>query len=330
MPSRSEMRWRTRCTTGSSRHDGTLHQEVELVRTGVTPSPASERSKLCPPLLTIASTSSSERKLSKATTHGSRRSTRAPCSAPGAVSCLKSASICPGRMAGVSSFGRAHRSSTVKPQVPHVKGHDLSMKLGLASHSAGPHTPHDGSTSWHSGDSHAWQARAHARSMKPGFASHSPSPAHLRHSECSLEHASNARPGSAPAPAARVRGARVAVGMATSAAAAARVAALARAGAWIRSGADGSGAIGSAGLTPVLGPRASPMVLAMSAGVRAADIACTSDSFDGELSTARSERRVYVMRLAIPYMPIAPTAPNASAARRALRRRRPGFEGWCE
>ena len=29
------MRWRTACTTGSERHDRTLHHEVEEVRTGV-------------------------------------------------------------------------------------------------------------------------------------------------------------------------------------------------------------------------------------------------------------------------------------------------------
>ena len=63
---------------GSSRHAGTLHHEVELVRTGVTPSPASERSKLCPPCATTWSASASVRKEAKWTIHGSRETTDGP------------------------------------------------------------------------------------------------------------------------------------------------------------------------------------------------------------------------------------------------------------
>eukprot|EP00967_Tisochrysis_lutea_P016375 scaffold18470_cov29-Tisochrysis_lutea.AAC.2 len=60
----------------SSRHDWTLHHEVDDVRTGVTPSPASERSKLCPPTRIKCSTSCMVRNLSNARIQGSRWRTR--------------------------------------------------------------------------------------------------------------------------------------------------------------------------------------------------------------------------------------------------------------
>ena len=58
------------CTVASPSQYGTLHHDVSEVRTFVTASPASERSKWWPPLVTSASTSDASRKSSIVTTHG--------------------------------------------------------------------------------------------------------------------------------------------------------------------------------------------------------------------------------------------------------------------
>ena len=59
----------------SARQCSTLHHDVALVRTGVTPSPARLRSKLCPAVLIRWSVSSIVRKSSNCKIHGSRCST---------------------------------------------------------------------------------------------------------------------------------------------------------------------------------------------------------------------------------------------------------------
>lgn len=114
----------TRLMSSWLSHSRTLHQLVELVRTGVTPSPARLRSKLCPPTLISSAASSRERNRSKISTHGSRLSTVGSYSASDAAR-LKVASMSP----LLTAFGpdALHTGESCMPHVPHECPHARCM-----------------------------------------------------------------------------------------------------------------------------------------------------------------------------------------------------------
>mmetsp|Transcript_51824 Transcript_51824/g.91484 ORF Transcript_51824/g.91484 Transcript_51824/m.91484 type:complete len:247 (-) Transcript_51824:22-762(-) len=134
------MRARICWMVGSPSQYGTLHQDVALVRTAETPSPASERSKWCPPFSMRARTSCSRRKSSTTTTHGAggRERTRSwKCGESRATKRSKVACTPPGASSGCTSAVRwqRRRPLATNSHESHALGQLGRMKPGLASHS---------------------------------------------------------------------------------------------------------------------------------------------------------------------------------------------------
>ena len=134
---RLAIRARIAAIVGSDWHAPGLHHAVDDVRTACTPSPATERAKWRPAISMTRSHSASLRKLSKATTHGLRLSTRGakrPCT-PASAARANMLSTEPAHAAGCWSWARRQVLLVVIAHHEHAQRHSRYMRSGSLRHS---------------------------------------------------------------------------------------------------------------------------------------------------------------------------------------------------